>query len=492
MVFCDAPSEEQQHAPIEESLCDSLLYSDVADDETLHHLLHAAKSLSSSSSPLLQSPPLQYLTATDVSLTTTPILVGDYAGLELLSPQSKAPPLHTPNDESRAVPESLPESNGSVSTEMSGRIAVSRHGLLIALPYSASTVTLSSLAYQSHDDARCNIDKRTTLMLRNIPYKYNRDDLVVELQNRLPVGSFDFVYLPMDFRSTGNFGYAFVNMTAPTFVEDFYTAFNGTYLACPGLQQLVALPVRLPLPEYRGFDANISRLLKSPIWAAPNAFDTVGSTLMELALPAIFTNGVQQPFPRPDPNRLHRSLLVDEKPFSHWPVRPIDRAPRALGPIAIPCGSRRATTKTIHLLHRSGAQPQPSFEQVKSCCCCCCCCRHVLTGGYIVSLPDNRQVATKRGVLFWVKSAEFGDRLLIVMLGRQPLFLHQIIVPGLRSPLSANPCPLPIIISIFIIVVKLQAAVTLVQLLLPTSTCAAASSPSFPSSLPVTTTAPDL
>ncbi|KAF4740152.1 hypothetical protein FOZ63_008853, partial [Perkinsus olseni] len=223
------PSEEQQHAPIEESLCDSLLYSDVADDETLHHLLHAAKSLSSSSSPLLQSPPLQYLTATDVSLTTTPILVGDYAGLELLSPQSKAPPLHTPNDESRAVPESLPESNGSVSSPTLQGGSRSKPGFLLPnptpkygdvwpncrietrpsyrTPYSASTVTLSSLAYQSHDDARCNIDKRTTLMLRNIPYKYNRDDLVVELQNRLPVGSFDFVYLPMDFRSTGLYGY---------------------------------------------------------------------------------------------------------------------------------------------------------------------------------------------------------------------------------------------------------------------------------------------
>ncbi|KAF4754839.1 hypothetical protein FOZ62_007034 [Perkinsus olseni] len=142
-------------------------------------------------------------------------------------------------------------------------------------------------------------------MLRNIPYKYNRDDLVVELQNRLPVGSFDFVYLPMDFRSTGNFGYAFVNMTAPTFVEDFYTAFNGTYLACPGLQQLACT---VTFARVQRFDANISRLLKSPIWAAPNAFDTVGSTLMELALPAIFTNGVQQPFPRPDPNRLHKLI----------------------------------------------------------------------------------------------------------------------------------------------------------------------------------------
>ncbi|KAF4718855.1 hypothetical protein FOZ63_010877 [Perkinsus olseni] len=116
MVFCDAPSEEQQHAPIEESLCDSLLYSDVADDEALHHLLHAVKGLSSSSSPLLQSPPLQYLTPTDASWTSTPILVEDHAELELLSPQSKAPPLHPSNDESRAAPESLPESNGSVSS----------------------------------------------------------------------------------------------------------------------------------------------------------------------------------------------------------------------------------------------------------------------------------------------------------------------------------------------------------------------------------------
>ncbi|KAF4742707.1 hypothetical protein FOZ63_029907 [Perkinsus olseni] len=94
-------------------------------------------------------------------------------------------------------------------------------------------------------------------------------------------------------------------MTAPTFVEDFYTAFHGTYLACPGLQQLACT---VTFARVQGFDANISRLLKSPIWAAQSAFDTVGSTLMELALPAIFANGVQQLFPRPDPNRLQKLI----------------------------------------------------------------------------------------------------------------------------------------------------------------------------------------
>ncbi|KAF4703187.1 hypothetical protein FOZ62_029238 [Perkinsus olseni] len=125
MAFCDASLEEQQHAPIEESLGAFSLYSDAADDEASRHLLHAVKSLSSSSSPLLQSPPSQRLTAGDASLRSpTPILVGDYAGLDLLPSQSMVPPLHTSTGESPTVPESLPESNGSVRFALATRPSV--------------------------------------------------------------------------------------------------------------------------------------------------------------------------------------------------------------------------------------------------------------------------------------------------------------------------------------------------------------------------------
>ncbi|CAK8576620.1 unnamed protein product [Lathyrus sativus] len=66
----------------------------------------------------------------------------------------------------------------------------------------------------------------TTVMIKNIPSKYTRDMIVKFLENHCKVEnakdqesgventfSFDFVYLPIDFRTGLNKGYAFVNFT---------------------------------------------------------------------------------------------------------------------------------------------------------------------------------------------------------------------------------------------------------------------------------------
>ncbi|CAL0304257.1 unnamed protein product [Lupinus luteus] len=76
--------------------------------------------------------------------------------------------------------------------------------------------------------------EETTVMIRNIPNKYTRDSLVDYLEKQCMlenhkaednesggsgkdciVLAFDFVYLPIDFKSGLNKGYAFVNFTSP-------------------------------------------------------------------------------------------------------------------------------------------------------------------------------------------------------------------------------------------------------------------------------------
>jgi len=67
---------------------------------------------------------------------------------------------------------------------------------------------------------------RTTLMVRNIPNKYDLT-LILQTIEKNHKAKFDFFYLPIDFSNRCNFGYAFINFTNTKFIKDFYLEFNG-------------------------------------------------------------------------------------------------------------------------------------------------------------------------------------------------------------------------------------------------------------------------
>lgn len=73
-------------------------------------------------------------------------------------------------------------------------------------------------------------DKRTTLMIKNIPNKYTQKMLLALLEERF-AGShpfpFDFFYLPIDFKNKCNVGYAFINMTTPLAIPALVEEFHG-------------------------------------------------------------------------------------------------------------------------------------------------------------------------------------------------------------------------------------------------------------------------
>ncbi|KAA8529975.1 hypothetical protein F0562_034421 [Nyssa sinensis] len=69
-------------------------------------------------------------------------------------------------------------------------------------------------------------DNRTTLMIKNIPNKYTSKMLLAAIDERHR-GTYDFIYLPIDFKNKCNVGYAFINMTDPSLIIPFYQAFNG-------------------------------------------------------------------------------------------------------------------------------------------------------------------------------------------------------------------------------------------------------------------------
>ncbi|KAL5733858.1 hypothetical protein ACOSP7_031719 [Xanthoceras sorbifolium] len=69
-------------------------------------------------------------------------------------------------------------------------------------------------------------DNRTTLMIKNIPNKYTSKMLLAAIDDRHK-GTYDFIYLPIDFKNKCNVGYAFINMTDPNQIIPFYQSFNG-------------------------------------------------------------------------------------------------------------------------------------------------------------------------------------------------------------------------------------------------------------------------
>ncbi|GAB2299084.1 Protein MEI2-like 2 [Dionaea muscipula] len=69
-------------------------------------------------------------------------------------------------------------------------------------------------------------DARTTLMIKNIPNKYTSKMLLAAIDES-HMGTYDFLYLPIDFKNKCNVGYAFINMLSPSHIIPFYEAFNG-------------------------------------------------------------------------------------------------------------------------------------------------------------------------------------------------------------------------------------------------------------------------
>ncbi|KAK1924784.1 RNA recognition motif 2-domain-containing protein [Papiliotrema laurentii] len=70
------------------------------------------------------------------------------------------------------------------------------------------------------------LDKRTTVMIKDVPNKLSRDELIAVLTEVVPK-QFDFVYLRFDFTNCCNVGYAFVNFTSVNALYEFIQAKVG-------------------------------------------------------------------------------------------------------------------------------------------------------------------------------------------------------------------------------------------------------------------------
>ncbi|KAL5174155.1 Protein MEI2-like 1 [Glycine soja] len=117
-----------------------------------------------------------------------------------------------------------------------------RHPMSSMSKFDASNERMRNLYHRKNEASTNNVDKklyeldlgrilrgedsRTTLMIKNIPNKYTSKMLLAAIDEQCK-GTYDFLYLPIDFKNKCNVGYAFINMIDPGQIIPFHQAFDG-------------------------------------------------------------------------------------------------------------------------------------------------------------------------------------------------------------------------------------------------------------------------
>jgi hypothetical protein len=140
----------------------------------------------------------------------------------------------------------------------------------------------------SPTDKESSAHQYTTVMLRNLPNKYTRSMLVDMLNTEGFVGKFNFVYLPVDFKTHAGLGYAFVDLTTSHEAQRMRQHFEG--FSRWVLTSDKVCTVSWSHPQQQGYAAHVERYRNSPVM-----HDSVPDTWK----PCLFSAGQRVVFPPP-------------------------------------------------------------------------------------------------------------------------------------------------------------------------------------------------
>jgi hypothetical protein len=136
------------------------------------------------------------------------------------------------------------------------------------------------------DNHSTQSDVKSTVILRNIPNNFTREAFLGVLDRNGFSGMYDFLYLPIDFNSNANLGYAFINLVSAEATDAFWNFFDGYTWDCPS--EKVCNVVWCG--THQGREAHVNRYRNSPM---------MHPSVPESARPMLFLNGKQVPFPAP-------------------------------------------------------------------------------------------------------------------------------------------------------------------------------------------------
>lgn len=142
---------------------------------------------------------------------------------------------------------------------------------------------------------RAGLDVRTTIMLRNLPNRWQCDDLK-ECLDKTSAGNYDFSYLRIDFRLGTNVGYAFVNFTDPVHVISFVQHYVGNEWQPGSWPRKVA---QVSYATIQGMDCLIQKFRNSSVMDEFPSYRPKLWYIEETAAdPSMI--GAEKPFPEPD------------------------------------------------------------------------------------------------------------------------------------------------------------------------------------------------
>jgi len=157
-------------------------------------------------------------------------------------------------------------------------------GFYISPSYEATGLYPASYVYQPVSPS---CEERTTVMLRNLPNNYTRAMVQALLDKEGFAAKYDFLYLPIDFKTGACLGYAFVNLVSSRLVARFWQTFDGYSRWVIPSKKICGVTWSGP---HQGLEAHVDRYRNSPVMHA---------SVPEAYRPLVFQNGRRMPFPAP-------------------------------------------------------------------------------------------------------------------------------------------------------------------------------------------------
>lgn len=142
---------------------------------------------------------------------------------------------------------------------------------------------------KQHKEAKPAKDTRTTVMLRNLPREFSRDELLKLLDDAGFAGKYNFVYMPIDFVRQAGLGYAFINLVSTSVVQEFWAAFDGFSTWPENVECDKVCRVNWSSP-HQGYAEHVQRYRNSPL---------MHQDVPDECRPVLLENGVRVAFPPP-------------------------------------------------------------------------------------------------------------------------------------------------------------------------------------------------